>query len=97
MKDFDRWDGYEAKLETSELIDGRKRFKGVLAGTEDGEVLIDIAEGTIGLQFDWLTDAKLILTDRLIAETLKARKDFDETQFDEIETEEMSDMEESRS
>ena len=34
LADFDRWEGYEAKLETDELIDGRKRFKGILAGTE---------------------------------------------------------------
>ena len=32
LKDFERWAGYEAKLETAELIDGRRRFKGVLAG-----------------------------------------------------------------
>jgi ribosome maturation factor RimP len=94
LKDFERYEGYEAKLETEELIDGRRRFKGILAGVEDGEVLIEIPEGTIGLQFDWLTDAKLVLTDALIAESLAARKaqgfdegGFDETQFDEIETE----------
>ena len=34
LKDFATFEGYEAKLETSELIDGRKRFKGVLAGVE---------------------------------------------------------------
>jgi ribosome maturation factor RimP len=92
MKDFERFAGWDAKLETHELIDGRKRFKGVLAGVEDGEVLIDIAEGTIGLQFDWLADAKLVLTDELIAESLKARKDagtatadMDESLYDEIE------------
>ena len=89
LKDFDQWEGYVAKIETSEMIEGRKRFKGVLAGTEDGEVLIEIEEGTIGLQFDWLADAKLVLTDDLIRDVLKARKDagaIDETQFDEVET-----------
>ena len=88
LKDFDVWADYEAKLETSELIDGRKRFKGTLRGTEDNEVLIEIAEGTIGLDFEWLTEAKLVLTDELIAEMLKARKDagFNEADFDEIET-----------
>lgn len=97
LKDFEVWEGYEAKIETSDLIDGRKRFKGVLAGIEGNEVLINLpADGghdemTIGLDFDWLSDAKLVLTDDLIAEMLKARKDagqIDETQFDEIETEE---------
>ena len=91
LKDFDRWEGYEVKLQTSELISGRKNFRGTLRGVEDGEVLIEIPEGTIGLQFDWLTDAKLVLTDALIQEDLKARKDagFDPGQFDDIiETEE---------
>ncbi len=89
LKDFDQWEGYEAKMETGELIDGRRRFKGQLAGTDGNEVLITISEGTIGLQFEWLTDAKLVLTDELIADVLKQRKDagvIDETEFDEIQT-----------
>ncbi|WP_298294836.1 ribosome maturation factor RimP [uncultured Litoreibacter sp.] len=88
LKDFDMWQGYEAKLETDELIDGRRRFKGELAGTEGDEVLINIEEGTVGLKFDWLTDAKLVLTDELIRDVLKSRKDageIDETQFDEVQ------------
>ncbi|MEM8792750.1 MAG: ribosome maturation factor RimP [Pseudomonadota bacterium] len=88
LVDFDRWEGYEAKLETEEMIEGRRRFKGILAGTEGSEVLIDIAEGTIGLEFDWLSDAKLVLTDELITESLKGRKHaFDEADFDTIEEE----------
>jgi len=90
LKDFETWAGYEAKLETTEMIDGRRRFKGVLQGVEDGEVLIEISEGIIGLNFDWLSDAKLVLTDELIREMLRQRKAagiIDESQFDEIETE----------
>ncbi|MBR2574039.1 MAG: ribosome maturation factor RimP [Loktanella sp.] len=89
LKDFDQWKGFEAKIETEELIDGRRRFKGELAGIEGDEVLIDIDEGTIGLKFAWLSDAKLVLTDDLIRDVLRGRKDagqIDETQFDEIET-----------
>jgi ribosome maturation factor RimP len=92
LKDFETWEGYEARLETTEMIDGRRRFKGVLAGVEGQEVLINLEDGpetlTVGLQFDWLSDAKLILTDELIREMLKARKAagiIDESQFDEIE------------
>src|SRR6056297_2273071 len=33
LKDFDVWDGYEAKIETTEMIEGRRRFRGQLAGT----------------------------------------------------------------
>ncbi len=95
LKDFDMWEGYEARIETEAQIDGRKRFKGILVGTEADEVLINIEDGangiqTIGLKFDWLTDAKLILTDELIAEMLRQRKAagiIDEDQFDDIETE----------
>lgn len=93
LKDFDDWNGYEAKIETTEMIDGRRRFKGILAGTEEDEVLIELDQGgedvTIGLKFDWLSDAKLVLTDDLIRDVLRSRKDagdVDETQFDEIET-----------
>ncbi|MCH2076714.1 MAG: ribosome maturation factor RimP [Rhodobacteraceae bacterium] len=88
LKDFDLWKGYVAKIETEELIDGRRRFKGVIEGTENDEVLIEIDEGTIGLKFDWLADAKLILTDDLIRDVLKGRKDsgqVDEKQFDAVE------------
>ncbi len=93
LKDFETWDGYEAKLETAEMIDGRRRFKGTLQGTEGSEVLIEIDVNgepvTIGLEFDWLSDAKLVLTDDLIRDVLRSRKDageVDEKHFDEIET-----------
>ena len=74
LKDFDMFEGYEAKIETGDLIDGRRRFKGALAGVDGDEVLINVEEGTIGLKFDWLTDAKLVLTDDLIKEMLRQRK-----------------------
>jgi ribosome maturation factor RimP len=89
LKDFERYAGYEARLDTAEAIDGRKRFKGELAGVQDGEVLIEIPEGVIGLAFDMLSDAKLVLTDALVAESLAGRKaqGFDPGEFDEIQTE----------
>ena len=88
LKDFDLWDGFEARIETSEMIEGRKRFKGMLRGTDGDEVLIEIEEGTIGLKFDWLADAKLVLTDELITEMLrqkKATQTVDKAAFDDIE------------
>ena len=91
LKDFEMFEGYEAKIETTELIDGRRRFKGELAGVEGNEVLINIDQNgetvTIGLEFDWLSDAKLVLTDDLIKEMLRQRKAagvLNEEQFDEI-------------
>jgi len=93
MKDFDQWSGYVAKIETAELIDGRRRFKGELRGTEDDEILIEIEEAgepvTIGLRFEWLSDAKLVLTDDLIRDVLKGRKDqgqINPEEFDEVQS-----------
>jgi len=98
LKDFATYEGYDAKLETDQQIDGRKRFTGVLAGVEGEDVLINIEVGgetqTIGLNFDWLADAKLLLTDELIAEMLRQKKEagveidnLDESIFDEVQTE----------
>lgn len=108
LKDFEMWKGWEARIETSELIDGRRRFKGGLMGVEGEEILIEIEEAgqdvTIGLRFDWLSDAKLILTDELIAEMLRQKKAsgvIDESQFTDIEEfegeeEEISDAPETK-
>jgi ribosome maturation factor RimP len=88
LKDFEHWADHEARLETAELIDGRRRFRGRLAGIDGSAVLIEIPDGTIGLDFDWLSDAKLVLTDALVAEALAARKahGFDPGDFDDIDT-----------
>lgn len=96
IKDFEEFEGYEAKIETVDLIDGRKRFRGTLAGINGSEILINLDEGTIGLEFDWLAEAKLILTDDLIKEMLKQRKinqNFDDKNFDTIETERLEEIE----
>jgi ribosome maturation factor RimP len=90
LKDFETFEGYEVKLATADMIDGRRRFRGELAGVEGDEVLINVEEGTIGLEFDWLSEAKLILTDDLIKEMLRQRKasgDINQDDFDEIVTE----------
>ena len=88
-KDFDSFQGFEAKVETTESIDGRRRFRGVLAGVNNDEVLINLEEGTIGLKFTWLSDARLVLSDDLIKKMLKKNtkaRILNEENFDEIET-----------
>jgi len=68
LKDFEAYEGFEAKIELDRLAENRKRFKGVLAGVEDGDVLIDLegeAETTV-VPFGWIVDAKLTLTDDLL-------------------------------
>ena len=66
--DFELFEGFEARLETDRMVEGRKRFKGVLAGLEDDAVAIDLdgEEDTALIPFDWLADAKLVMTDALL-------------------------------
>jgi ribosome maturation factor RimP len=68
LKDFETYEGFEARLELDRLAEGRKRFKGMLAGVEDGAIAIDL-EGeaeTALIPFAWITEAKLVLTDQLM-------------------------------
>ncbi|CAO3449375.1 ribosome maturation factor RimP [Azospirillum sp. INR13] len=66
LKDFERFAGFEARLESRMAIDGRKRFKGMLKGVEDGLVCVDTEQGPARLEFDNILRAKLVLTDELI-------------------------------
>ena len=75
MQDFADWEGYEARLELDRLAEGRKRFKGVLAGVEGDNVGIDL-EGeadTAMVPFAWIVEAKLSLTDQLMKKGAEAR------------------------
>jgi ribosome maturation factor RimP len=78
--DFEDWAGHEAKIELKEPVGGRKRFKGLLEGFEDGEVRLkaDLGEHGIqhlGLPVHLISDAKLVLTDELIREALLRAKE----------------------
>ncbi|WP_072369383.1 ribosome maturation factor RimP [Hyphomicrobium sp. NDB2Meth4] len=77
--DFEDWAGHEAKIEVKELIDGRRRFRGILEGFEDGEVRIEVDLGAagknvIGIPVDLVGEARLVLTDDLIREALRRAK-----------------------
>ena len=74
LMDFLRYAGHEAKLELVAPIDGRKRFRGKLLGLEGNEVLMETGGARVTLPFRGIAEAKLVLTDQLIAEDLKARK-----------------------
>lgn len=69
--DFSRHQGFEAKVETALPIDGRKRFRGVIQGVENGEVLLDMPEGSVRIPFISIRNAKLAMTDALLAAALK--------------------------
>jgi len=68
LKDFATFEGHEARLELDRMAEGRKRFKGMLAGVEDDAVAIDLdgEEETAMIPFSWIVEAKLILTDQLM-------------------------------
>jgi len=78
--DFEDWSGHEARIELTEPVGGRKRFKGVLEGFEDGEVRIQADTGEhgvqhLGLPVNLISEAKLVLTDELIREALARAKE----------------------
>lgn len=68
LSDFDLFEGFEARLETDRMVEGRKRFKGIVAGVEGDDVAIDLdgEDETALIPFAWLADAKLVLTDELL-------------------------------
>jgi ribosome maturation factor RimP len=71
--DFELFEGFEARLEADRMVEGRKRFKGVLAGLDKDEaghdmVAIDLdgEDDTALIPLDWVVDAKLVMNDDLI-------------------------------
>jgi ribosome maturation factor RimP len=78
--DFEDWSGHEARIELTEPVGGRRKFKGVLEGFENGEVRIEADTGEhgiqhLGLPVHLISDAKLVLTDELIREALARAKE----------------------
>jgi ribosome maturation factor RimP len=74
LEDFERFAGHDAKLETAALVDGRKRFKGVIMGVDGEHIRLNMAEGEALVPFSALVEARLMLTDRLIEEDLRRAK-----------------------
>ena len=84
--DFELFDGFEARLETDRMIEGRKRFKGVLAGLDGDSIAIDLdgEEDTALIPFDWIVDAKLVMSDALIKRGAELRAQRGEPEDDEL-------------
>ena len=80
--DFETWSGQLLKLETARLVSGRKRFRGRVTKVDaegitlerDG-VASEGGEAIVEIPFDAIAEARLILTDELLAASLKADKD----------------------
>lgn len=76
ISDFDDWKGHEARIVLAEKLDGRKVFAGLLRGTEGTTVLVEVpVQGAMGVPFDAIQSAKLVMTDRLIAATAPLNAD----------------------
>jgi ribosome maturation factor RimP len=79
-EDFERWVGHEAKVEMLAPHDGRRRFRGVLEGFADGEVRLSVdspaggERNVVSLPFAGIAEAKLVLTDKLIADARGRRQ-----------------------
>jgi ribosome maturation factor RimP len=70
LKDYQDWNGHDARLTLAEPHAGRRNFTGTLQGTEDEEILILAKDGQAhALPFSEIASAKLLLTDKLIAAT----------------------------
>ena len=88
LKDFNNWQGYEVKLETYELINGQRRFKGEIYNIEKDNITLANNGKFTELSFKLISEAKLILTDNLIKDVLRNRKSikaFDLENFDQID------------
>ena len=78
-EDFERFTGFQARIEADTAIDSRRRFVGRLRGLDDDQVRIDVTDSDdsvkeFAITFDIIARAKLVLTDELIRDTLKKRK-----------------------
>ncbi len=69
LNHFERFAGYEAKVELANLIDNRKRFRGILKGISEENLLIEVDGEDFELPFDEVSKAKLVLTDKLIKDS----------------------------
>jgi len=80
LSDFDRYAGHLVKIETEVAVNGRKRFRGVLTGTEGETVHLrrdDAGEGEdadVVLPIGDMNEARLVLTDELVTQALRREK-----------------------
>ena len=72
-EDYERFAGFEARIETRRPIDGRKRFRGQLVGRRGADVVIAVDDAERAIPFADVLRGKLMLTDALIADAMKGR------------------------
>ena len=101
LSDFQRWAGHDAKIEMAVPHEGRKRFRGFLAGVEGVNALVRLPDapagtpGTVALPIADIGDARLVMTDALIREALRRDKALREgagIDEDDIDTADLGDV-----
>ena len=70
-KDFERWVGFDVKVEMNETIDDRRRFRGRMTAFDGETITLKMDEGDKVLAYKDVSKAKLILTDELLAAVQK--------------------------
>lgn len=74
LKDFERFVGFDAKLELYEPVEGQRRWRGVLGGVENGQIALAENDEKHLFDFSQIRKAKLLLTDALLAHYGAANK-----------------------
>lgn len=76
LKDYERWEGFEAKIELRHAVENQKRYRGTLAGIDGEDVCIDLEgeDDTALIPFSLIATGKLLLTDELVTESLRRAK-----------------------
>ncbi|HXF55397.1 MAG TPA: ribosome maturation factor RimP [Hyphomicrobiaceae bacterium] len=75
ISDFLDWRGHQARIELKSPIEGRRRFRGVLKGLDGDKVrIVSDGDEMVALPVDQIADAKLVLTDELVRDTLRRAK-----------------------
>ena len=79
-KDYVRWSGHLARLETMQPVEGRRRFKGTLLGFENGTVRVRLDDGKeANVPLAEISRAKLEITDALLDEHRRAQEGAEQT------------------
>ena len=96
-RDFRTYIGHEAKIELSDLINGRKRLRGLIAAVDDETVTITLPDAPKDtdpnhvLPLRLLAEAKLVMTDALMNMARVDQEEYPIDEDDEIETVELGD------
>lgn len=71
IEDYERFHDLEAKIELNMMLEGQKKFRGIIRGRKDDQIILETDQGMVDLPYTSIYKAKLVMNDTLIAETKK--------------------------